>query len=95
MSNVLSFEIKFTGQATGVAWPTPYPANPDYPYDTLPFDHMFETHSPYVNWQADIATAAAQNRRLKPIRITGLWARLRVFDARTRTTRQTTFTVDL
>jgi hypothetical protein len=42
MSNVVSFEVKFTGTAgaasfaPGVTWPRPLPGNLDYPYDTLP-----------------------------------------------------------
>lgn len=113
MSNVLSFEVKFTGNAgynSGVTWPRPYadpntgaPLNTDFPYDTLPsssdgpsYDGRFDTHSPLVAWQQDVAGAGVQGvKTLKPIRITGVMIRLRSYDTRTNSARQTTLTLDL
>lgn len=101
LSSVLSFEVKFTGVAgpgSGVNWPAPYTINPDYPYDTLPYDGIFDTHTQLnvtPSWRNDIANPTNINRRLKPLRITGAQIRIRTYEARTRQTRQTTFTVDL
>jgi hypothetical protein len=119
MSNVLSFEVKFTGVAgvysSGInaqgapLGPLPWPAafasgNTDFPYDTLPLDGLFDTHSQLVtsqtptannDWRFDVATQSIPNRTLKLIRITGAQIRLRGYDPSTRTTRQTTVTVDL
>ncbi len=82
MSNVLSFEVKFTGPrrvfGPGQEWPTPFGANPDYPYDFLPGTGEFDTH---VN--------------PPPIRITGVQIRLRAYEPQTRVTRQTTIVIDL
>ncbi len=102
MSNVLSFEVKFTGTpsaSAGVVWPTPFAnGNTDYPYDTLPFDGRYETLSTLVpGWNAptNIASATNPGGLLKPIRLTGVMIRLRTYDARTYSTRQTTLVVDL
>jgi hypothetical protein len=82
MSNVLSFEVKFTGPRRVFGptqeWPTPFGANPDYPYDFLPGNGEFDTH---VN--------------PTPIRITGVQIRLRAYEPQTRSTRQTTVVIDL
>jgi type II secretory pathway component PulJ len=57
MSNVLSFEVKFTGpqvnlgtgawpsDPTATQWPRPFSVNSDYPYDNLPFSGVFDTFS--------------------------------------------------
>jgi hypothetical protein len=115
MSNVLSFEVKFTGtagaasglfdQSGNAMWPRPYAdpstgaiQNTDYPYDTLPYDGKFDTFTQYVpNWNNANSNAAPLNQSgsMKPIRITGVMIRLRSFDARTRSTRQTTLIQDL
>jgi hypothetical protein len=95
MSNVLSFEVKFTGTSSAIAWPAPFPGNSDYPYDNLPYDGKFDTHSQRVAWQSDVATAANQTGRIKQIRITGVMIRIRALDVRTKTPRQTTVIVDL
>lgn len=110
MSNVLSFEVKFTGSAgynSGVTWPRPFldpntgAQNTDYPYDTLPYDGnsydgLFDTHSTQAPWQSDIAGVGVTGaKRLKPIRITGVMIRLRSYDTRTQSARQTTLTLDL
>jgi hypothetical protein len=112
LSNVLSFEVKFTGStllpSSQLVWPTqPPPAgtNSDYPYDTLPFDNYYDTHSRLPisattglpAWQSDIATVTPNNPTgtIKPIRITGVMIRIRAYESRTRSTRQTTFTVSM
>lgn len=101
MSNVLSFEVKFTGtadSASGVTWPRPFLQNTDYPYDTLPYDGRFDTFSSYVtNWNnaSNIATTGNPTAPMKPLRITGTMIRLRTYDTRTNSTRQTTLTLDL
>jgi hypothetical protein len=115
MSNLLSFEVKFTGPRANLgpgAWPSdpastqwPRPMNPlapgalansDYPYDNLPYDGEFDTHSALVtNWQNDVASASLPNGRLKPIRITSIQVRIRAHDLRTKQTRQTTLIQDM
>jgi hypothetical protein len=112
MSNILSFEIKFTGVASPTLganfWPRPFPGNTDAPYDTLPFDGNFDTFStqantpatppaPAVNWNlaTNLATTGTVARPLKQIRITGVQIRLRAYDPKTRSTRQTTLIVNL
>jgi hypothetical protein len=109
LSNVLSFEIKFTGNGIlpdGTPWPRPFATpNTDYPYDTLPFDGNFDTFSqqadqpgmPVIPWNSmtNLATQTNTTLPLKQIRITGVQIRLRTFDTKTRSTRQTTVIVDL
>jgi hypothetical protein len=126
MSNVLSFEVKFTGPPVNLGYrcfpsdegsdtwprpaiPVPPPANSglrpgipntDYPYDNLPYDGRYDTFSSRVaGWQTNpqtfVATTANINGPVKRIRITGVQIRLRSFEPRTRTTRQTTLIVDL
>ena len=105
MSGVLSLEIKYTGSdgtpagsPTPPKWPAPfdpslpYPQgnNTDYPYDFLPSaTGEFDTHG------TTVPTVAKPTPTLLKIRITGAMIRLRAYDSQTRTTRQTTFTVDL
>lgn len=83
LSNVLSFEVKFTGPrrvlGPGQEWPTPFGANPDYPYDFLPGTGEFDTHA----------------NPIPLIRITGVQIRLRAYEPQTRATRQTTIVIDL
>jgi hypothetical protein len=83
MSNVISFEVKFTGTpGAGITWPTAFSAgNSDFPYDNLPAvsGGLFDT----------TGTNSAK------IRVTGVMIRLRAYEPRTRTTRQTTITVNL
>ncbi|MCS6866941.1 MAG: hypothetical protein RMJ56_13090 [Gemmataceae bacterium] len=83
MSNVLSFEVKFTGPrrvlGSNIEWPTPPERNTDYPYDFLPGDGEFDT----------------QANPVKPLRITGVQIRLRAYEPQTRVTRQTTVVIDL
>jgi hypothetical protein len=107
MSNVLSFEVKFTGTADaalGVIWPRPFgPQNTDAPYDTLPNDGIFDTFSQNVtnwNWMTNVAGPTASGlggdtAPMKPIRITGVQIRLRTYEPKTRSTRQTTLVLDL
>jgi hypothetical protein len=112
VTNVLSFEVKFTGPTANVglgawpgdqysnAWPRPTvgnvvganqgQANLDFPYDFLPFNGQFDTYSSQVaNWQTQVASASAPNNPIKPIRITGVMIRLRTYDLKNQTTRQT------
>ena len=86
MSNILSFEVKYTGTSVSLPrWPTTFDlGNTDYPYDFLPQGGEFDTHG----------QPAPNGTRLN-IRITGAQVRIRAYDPQTRTTRQTTFTVDL
>ncbi len=87
MSNILSFEVKYTGTSVSLPrWPTTFDlGNTDYPYDFLPSAAgEFDTHG----------QPAPNGTRLN-IRITGAQVRIRAYDPQTRTTRQTTFTVDL
>jgi prepilin-type N-terminal cleavage/methylation domain-containing protein len=101
MSSVLSFEVKFTGASAdpNMIWPRPFSQNSDYPYDTLPYDGVIDTFSDQVapNWKAPTNYASGTNVTgpLKPLRITGVQIRLRTYDARTRSTRQTTIVQDL
>ena len=110
LSNVVSFEVKFTGgtgslgQANGINWPTPFMdsqgkvINSDYPYDFLPGNGEFDTFSTQVQgWNAatNLATKANTAGVLKPIYVTGAQIRLRAYDPRTRATRQTTLIVDM
>lgn len=87
MSNILSFEVKYTGTSVlPLKWPTTFDlGNTDYPYDFLPSTAgEFDTHG-----------QPQQGGTLLKIRITGAQVRIRAYDPQTRTTRQTTFTVDL
>ncbi len=100
LSNVTSFEVKFTGSSGTVAWPTPFlSGNSDYPYDNLPFDGAYDTFNQGPNW--DLASNMAGSSvgpttaPLKRIRITGVQIRLRTWDPQTKSTRQTTLVVDL
>jgi hypothetical protein len=127
MSNVLSFEVKFSGPPvtltnnflpTGYglwsqdplsnAWPRPFTGNitpngqqaqgnTDFPYDYLPFDGRFDTYTTQVagGWQSQIATTTAPTNPIKPIRITGVLIRLRAYDLKNQTTRQTTIAASL
>lgn len=123
ISNVISFEVKFTGTIAMTPNPNPNPpmipgirqpdltilslpewptkassGNNDYPYDTLPLGGTFDTCSTLVtDWQlaTNVASSGNEGRDLKPIRITGAQIRLRIFDQKTRSTRQTTVIVDL
>lgn len=109
LSNVTSFEIKFTGpRAIGVTWPTdatstewprPFSVNTDYPYDNLPYGGEFDTfNSTQGDWTDAkhlAGSPVAASPELKPIRITGVMIRLRGWDSRTRSSRQTTIAVDL
>jgi hypothetical protein len=110
MSNVISFEVKFTGpqvnigagawgatDAASIYWPRAVTStvggqgNTDYPYDYLPYNGEFDTCSAQVpGWQSLFATKAALTNPIKPIRITGVLIRLRGYDLRNQTTRQTT-----
>jgi hypothetical protein len=107
MSNVLSFEVKFTGppvnvgagafpsDPTSTQWPRPLGAtNSDYPYDILPYDGQFDTYSSQLlaaNWQTtQVATVAQPTNPIKALRITGVMIRLRGYDPKNQTTRQTT-----
>ena len=97
-------------QASCINWPAPFPGNSDYPYDNLPFDGQFDTFGTIPGWNStsQLATTGSrptnntnplgltsQSGPLKTIRITGVLIRIRAYEPRTRTTRQTTFTVDL
>lgn len=102
MSNILSFEVKFTGELgaqSGLTtpWPTPFAnGNTDFPYDTLPFNNEFDTFSTRVaNWNTNATWANAANpgRPIKPIRITGAQIRIRALSG--TTARQTTIVVTL
>jgi type II secretory pathway pseudopilin PulG len=106
MSNVLSFEVKFTGVAADGSipggWPRPFASgNTDFPYDTLPYDGRIDTFSAQVpNWSAPTNIAQGSNPAtwgapMKPLRITGVMIRLRTYDTRTYSSRQTTLTLDL
>jgi hypothetical protein len=113
MSNVLSFEIKFTGPSTPLAagsWPTdptstvwprpfvPFTGNSDYPYDYLPFNGEFDTSMRVANVSSQVATATPTANHalpIKPIRITGVMIRLRAYDVKYQSTRQTTITSPL
>ena len=95
MSGVLLLEIKYTGSdgtpagsLTPPKWPVSFDqGNTDFPYDFLPSaSGVFDTHG---------QPAPAPNATLLKIRITGAMIRVRAYDSQTRTTRQTTFTVDL
>jgi Tfp pilus assembly protein PilV len=106
MTNVLSFEVKFTGpQATvglgafpseqpavSSVWPRPFSVNTDYPYDFLPFDGQFDTYSTTASpaWNTQVASVAAPTGYIKPIRLTGVMIRLRAYDPKNQATRQTT-----
>lgn len=84
-------------------WPRPYQAtiagavsNSDYPYDFLPFNGEFDTYSRQLAYgAAQRATAANPGAPLKPIRITGVMVRIRVYNDQNKATRQTTFVVPL
>ena len=117
MTNVLSFEVKFTGPQASVgagAWPSdpkstlwPRPIisptggahNYDYPYDYLPFNGQFDTFTTTQvggkTWQNQVATVANPGNLIKPIRLTGILIRLRGYDLKNQTTRQTTITSSL
>ncbi len=114
MSNVLSFEIKFTGPAVNLGagawpsdpsstqWPRPLAVNSDYPFDNLPFDGQFDTFStqastPTVgwNWSNNYARVGNPGGSMKPLRLTAIKVTLRTWDSKTRTTRQTSFIVDI
>jgi hypothetical protein len=96
----------FPSDPNSVYWPRPLSggagqANSDYPYDYLPFNGEFDTYYQANNWQSQVAsapTAAAPTANtalaypLKPIRITGIQIRLRSYDPKNQTTRQTTIT---
>jgi hypothetical protein len=103
MSQVLSFEIKFTGTlgpGSGLTtpWPTPFAnGNSDYPFDVLPFNGEFDTFSTRVpNWNTNPnykATAANPGGNMKPLRITGALIVIRSLQG--TSTRQTRITVSL
>ena len=84
-------------------WPRPLqpvvagaPSNSDYPYDFLPFNGEFDTYSRQLSFAPNqYATAANHNAPLKPIRITGVMIRIRVYNEQNKATRQTTFVVPL
>jgi hypothetical protein len=125
MTNVLSFEVKFSGTPTvlgttlapsgyGVwpsdpysnAWPRPLVGNStpsgtganntDYPYDFLPFNSQFDTYTTQLgNWQTLTASTAAPTNPIKPIRVTNIMIRIRSYDIKNQTTRQTTITSPL
>jgi hypothetical protein len=83
LSNVVSFEVKFTGSSTTGTWPRPLLNNPDYPYDNLPIGNG-------LTGTFDTATITTSK-----IRITGVQIRLRTHDTKSRTTRQTTTIINL
>ena len=73
LSNVISFEMKFTGPTANAYWPSdpksklwPRPvysptggqSNPDTPYDNLPFDGNFDTFSTLPNKWYDAKNVA-------------------------------------
>lgn len=101
LTNVISFELKYTGAST-VGWPRPFgTANTDYPYDTLPYTgNVFDTFNTLQpDWTdgrylAGSTTATAISP-VCPIRITGVRIRLRCWDPRTKGARQTTQEVSL
>lgn len=107
LTNVTSFEVKFTGTTgttgtpAGFTWPAPFTTNSDYPYDNLPLDGKFDTFHQAAGW--DTVTAVASNlanatnttRALKKIRITGVSIRLRCWNPNSKSSRQTTIIVDL
>ncbi len=130
LTNVTSFELKYTGPQANVTWtaqgasdpksftwprpfvppPSPSPPQPnsDYPHDSLPFDGYFDTfhqlRSPQAPLDWDDAQNLAPNRitppgvqigALKPIRITGVLIRLRCWDPKSKSSRQTTREVNL
>ncbi|MFM8272538.1 MAG: PilW family protein [Gemmata sp.] len=107
LSNVTSFEVKFTGTAApGINWPRPFvaatgTANTDYPYDTLPFNGRYDTFSQAAGWDtvtatsSNLATSANPNGALKPVRITGVSIRLRCWNPKSKSSRQSTLAVDL
>jgi hypothetical protein len=91
ISNVISFEVKFTGTGTtGTAvWPTPLASgNLDWPYDNLPSSNGF-------NGTFDTNNASFSGAPSAKVRITGVQIRLRAHDPKSHTTRQTTLIVDL
>ncbi len=98
LSNVISFEIKFTGTCTapGVVWPRPFTVSTDF-YDNLPFNGHFDTFHAFPNWDVagNLATATTPSSPLKQIRLTGISVQLRVWDQNSKTARQTTLVVDL
>lgn len=81
LSNVVSFELKYTGTGSAT-WPTRFPlattpqANSDFPYDWLP---------------ANVDSGNAN----QTLRLTGVQVRLRVWNPKTLHTRQTSIVVDL
>ncbi len=105
LTNVTSFEIKFTGTANGIVWPTPFVnGNTDYPYDNLPFDGKYDTFhqfkgvptvSPDWDLTTNLASATNTAGTLKKIRITGVSIRLRCWNQNSKGSRQTTIQVDL
>ena len=92
LSNVLSFEVKYSGTDPLLKWPTTFDqGNTDFPYDFLPTTAgEFDTHGA----PNGAPPTGAPNGTLLKIRITGAQIRIRAYDPQTRSTRQTTFTVD-
>lgn len=105
LSNVISFEVKFTGSSGAAAgftggntWPTPFAnGNTDFPYDNLPFNGFYDTFTRQGNWSvpANLGSTTNTGGTLKPIRLTGAQVRLRVWNPSTKKTRQTTVAVKL
>lgn len=91
LSNVISFELKFTGNALATTWPTrftpvpPAQANSDYPFDWLP------PNLNGVNYGARFDSAST-NPQFRP---SAVHVRLRLWNPKTQQTRQTTVVVDL
>lgn len=82
LSNVVSFELKYTGTRgptfTGRAFPDPFATNSDYPYDWLP------------------TTGNTLDTGNNPqLRLTGVQVRLRVWNPKTLHARQTSVVIDL
>lgn len=99
-----------TANTPPIVWPRPLAQNTDYPYDTLPFDGQFDTFStqldfptatPPRKWNSvshvagNAAGFGGDAAPIKPIRITGVQIRLRTYDSKTRSARQTTLILDL
>jgi type II secretory pathway component PulJ len=82
LSNVVSFELKYTGTRgptfTGRAFPDPFATNSDFPYDWLP------------------TTGNTLDTGNNPqLRLTGVQVRLRVWNPKTLHARQTSVVIDL
>ena len=105
LSNVTSLEFKFTGSSS-IGWPRlPLAGNTDYPFDTLPLigSNSTYTYDTFTTLQGDWNEAqylAGSSKDtgvapVKPIRLTRVLIRIRCWDPKSKTSKQTSLEVDL